>query len=156
MPNALEEGSPIDPETAYDEAPSMDTEIQWVRASQRAMIDLRCLALDPQTAPAVAAAAIEGRRLYHLRRAALLDRVALRAADPHWSVPPLVPSHRPHVRDAENAARRYQKIVCPDRPALPMEAREYVRSQYHQLTDADRHAPVITGSYADQEPIPHG
>lgn len=123
----------VTPEVAYVDAPSIVQEIGWVARTARAMI---------RQAPGKAGDRARG--LYFLRKAALLDRIAL---EPH-----------PQADAAELAelnARRAQKFVFPEVPAYGPEARVWVRYQYAQLDHDTRHADGIPASYAGQEAISH-
>jgi hypothetical protein len=121
---------PVSPDVAYADAPSIVNEIGWVARTARAILS---------TEPTGRA-----RGLYLLRKAAVLDRIALEGNPPHDS-----------DELAELSARRVQKHHVPDVPAYPMEAREWVRAQYAALPHDVRHAEGIHPSYAGQEAISH-
>lgn len=120
----------VSPADAYADAPSIVSEIGWIARTTRSI-----LTTNP-TGPM--------RGLFLLRKAAALDRIALEGNPPHDS-----------VELAELAARRVQKHHLPDVPALPEEAREWVRVQYAALPHDVRHHDGIHPSYAGQEAISH-
>ncbi|GAB7108236.1 hypothetical protein JCM4814A_65500 [Streptomyces phaeofaciens JCM 4814] len=104
------------PEQAYADVPSILSEISWVA---------RTLAATPCLAPLD--------REYYLRKAALLDRVAL--ADPD---------------DGDATAAAYAaavQLLDVDPPAVICDPRAYVRQQYAHLRSGARGTRAARGGY---------
>lgn len=130
---AVAEAEAVTPAVAYVDAPSIVSEIGWVARTARMLLKLPPGA---ETDPA--------RAYYFLRKAALLDRVALEPHPPEGA-----------VDAADRAARRVHRNAFPEAPAPAEECRVWVRCQYVQLSHDARHADGIPDSYAGQEAIPH-
>lgn len=121
------EAETVTPEVAYADAPDIVTEVGWVARSVQHLMTW----LDNED-PAKQEARERARRFYYLRKAALLDRIAL---EPH---PPA-----DAVDLAELAARRVHRMHFPEAPAPAEECRVWVRCQYVQLDHDARHADGI-------------